>query len=519
MKIPTFIVTGYLDAGKTSFIESMLREQMNQNKRVLVFLFERGDCELRPVKKSLTKITFDVFHFEEQLAENVSSMKLYLTRYHPEEVWVEWNGMISFSMIERMFLESGLDAILKLQKVIYIGKEEMLKSMTNYTGEAPISLIQNADIAYITGQNGQHNSVLRGWNRELPIYYESQWKALVKTVYEKKRVDEKGYFFLSCILFLLVVTTPILEQFGGSTNRLITNFIGIILQAIPFLLIGVLLSSFIQVYISKERMEQIFQRNIGAGMLLSIIMGFFLPVCDCTSIPVFKSIVKKGVPLSMAVTFMTVSPVINPVVLLSTYYAFQGDMDIVFTRALLGIVCAIIIGLSFTIFTPNKILKEEGAMEYCNCGCEDFGGAMSLNKTKFYLFIRHAQVEFFLVARYLMYGSLISIVLQMFDTDGLLGAGASSTLLQLLCMMGLSFLFSLCSSSDAIIAKSYASRVCASSMMGFLVFGPMMDLKNIFMLSSSFRHPFVLRLLITTVVVCFTVIAIAYSLGIGGLVQ
>jgi uncharacterized membrane protein YraQ (UPF0718 family) len=80
-------------------------------------------------------------------------------------------------------------------------------------------------------------------------------------------------------------------------NTVINVFLGIILQAVPFLLIGVLLSSAIQIFIPKEWIERRFPKSIGLGMVVAILGGFCLPVCDCTSIPVFRSLVKKGIPL------------------------------------------------------------------------------------------------------------------------------------------------------------------------------------------------------------------------------
>lgn len=85
-------------------------------------------------------------------------------------------------------------------------------------------------------------------------------------------------------------------------------------------------------------------------MLVAILGGFCLPVCDCASIPIFRSLVKKGISLPVAITFMTATPVINPVVILSTYYAFNNNMTTVIGRICFGIIAAVIIGLVFAIW-------------------------------------------------------------------------------------------------------------------------------------------------------------------------
>ncbi len=137
----------------------------------------------------------------------------------------------------------------------------------------------------------------------------------------------------------------------------------------PFLVIGVLLSSAIQVYVSADWIRSKFPKNVVFGQLFAIVAGFCLPVCDCASIPVFKGLVKKGVPLSAAVTFMLVSPVINPVVILSTWYAFNGNLRIIAARCGLGVLCAVLTGLTYLISPPQKVLLTDPAIQ----GGEGYG--------------------------------------------------------------------------------------------------------------------------------------------------
>ena len=99
-------------------------------------------------------------------------------------------------------------------------------------------------------------------------------------------------------------------------------FTSIFFESLPFLLLGSLISSVIETYISNETLSKIIPKNKIIGSIVGIILGFFLPACDCAVIPVSKRLIKKKVPLNTAVSFMLASPIINPVVLLSTYYAF-----------------------------------------------------------------------------------------------------------------------------------------------------------------------------------------------------
>ena len=98
----------------------------------------------------------------------------------------------------------------------------------------------------------------------------------------------------------------------------------IFLESLPFLLLGSLISSIIETFVSDETMARIIPRNKVLGTIVGIFMGLFIPACDCAVIPVSKRLIKKKVPLNVAVSFMLASPIINPVVLLSTYKAFYA---------------------------------------------------------------------------------------------------------------------------------------------------------------------------------------------------
>ena len=133
-------------------------------------------------------------------------------------------------------------------------------------------------------------------------------------------------------------------------------FISIFFESLPFLLLGSFISSIIETYVSNETMARIIPKNKFFGSIVGVILGFFLPACDCAVIPVSKRLIKKKVPLNVAISFMLSSPIINPVVLLSTYYAFfKTNPNIFWFRILFGIVIAFLIGVIVGVVYDKKM--------------------------------------------------------------------------------------------------------------------------------------------------------------------
>ncbi len=538
MKMPVYIVTGYLDAGKTSFIHSVFQSKQNREKKILFLLFEEGEEKMEKtdelMTKELTIMPFEIYELQRNLTAVRKRIQDIIKRETFDEIWVEWNGMTSFRLIEELMLEEGGIGDCYIEKVIYIGEIWMLKEQLDKTGEIPFSQIVNSDLVVLREQKRkekplkkgrinaavemkQRMGMIAGVNRKALVFKEGEKQKIIREIYSRKSVRRLVSFLMILMLVILVFLSRQIWKEDFLLKKGLLNFIGILLQAMPFLILGVLLSSFIQVYISRAWIKRFFPKQTAAGMLCAVLFGFFLPVCDCTSIPVFKSLVKKGVPLSAAVTFMTVSPVINPVVILSTYYAFGGNIHIVLTRIGCGIVAAVLIGLSFKVGGTKSFLKNTEYLDiWCSCGCYELKDEMKPGMKKLYLFIRHAKSEFFSVFPYLLTGIFISVIIQLMHTEFDIHFEHSRFEIQLLIMMLLSFLFSLCSSSDAIVARSYQSSFSMGALFGFMVLGPMMDIKNMLMLSAGFTKRFVIRLMITCFFVCFAVVWVAWKLEGGG---
>lgn len=522
MAIPIYVVTGFLDAGKTTFLNNLLNRHDWRNVRTLVIQFETGEEEFHSRHNNCDTIKFpkkvleqQPYQIVEQICECIQSREL-------DEIWIEWNGVVPFSQLQSLLLHSSLRSLCKIRKVMHIADAANIENLLGRTGVALPEQIANCDFVVVRNVHSaaSYNRLRRlmnGINPGVNIYEIKAYKNLDKQLLAKNEYSVNIFLLIVVLLVVLyLVAKPVWEMFKIPVNTTINVFLGIILQAVPFLLIGVLLSSAIQVFIPKEMIERKFPKSIGMGMFVAILGGFCLPVCDCTSIPIFRSLVKKGIPLPVAVTFMTATPVINPVVILSTYYAFSGNMTIVIGRVCFGIIAAILIGFIFAIWPPKDHVLSGGALDrlMCSCGCYEDAESITTFKLKVGLFLRHSQAEFFSVGKYLMIGTFISSIFQTMGTTTFTSAQSGAGLaISILIMMVMAFVLSLCSSSDAVIARSFANQFPMGAIMGFLVFGPMMDIKNMMMLSSGFSKRFISRLFFTIFIICFVVVFLLSGLG------
>jgi uncharacterized membrane protein YraQ (UPF0718 family) len=522
MTIPVYVVTGFLDAGKTTFLNEMLCRPDWRDSEIAVLRFESGLAAFTDDAAHCTDVLFSKKDLDERLEQTAERIRELLDSRDFDEIWVEWNGVTPFSRLEELLLSQGLRRLCTIEKVIHIADAAKIETLLGRVGSALPEQIASCDFAVVRGAYTMRGlkkfrRLFAAANPGIRVFGAASGDDICRQLFRRKHSPWLMFLApLAPMIALYLLLSPLLESAAIPVNKIVNVFLGIILQAIPFLLIGVLISSAIQIFVSKSAIESRFPKTMGAGMLAAVLAGFCLPVCDCASIPIFRSLVKKGVPLPVAVTFMTATPVINPVVILSTYYAFSGNMRIVVGRVCFGLISAVLIGLAFALKPPKGAVLSGGTLDRLMCGCGFYEGveAVRTPRAKLDLFLRHAQMEFFDVGKYLVIGVFVSSVFQAFGAGGLVSEqGGAGLAVSLALMMLMSFALSLCSSSDAVIARSFANRFPAGALMGFMVFGPMMDIKNVLMLSSCFSKAFVARLAVTAFIVCFAVVFLLSDWG------
>ncbi|NDY55993.1 permease [Desulfovibrio sulfodismutans] len=302
----------------------------------------------------------------------------------------------------------------------------------------------------------------------------------------------------------------------------------IFLEAAPFLLLGSFLAALIECFVPPERMQRLFPKRAVPGVLAGLFAGLFLPVCECGIVPIVRRMLQKGVPPASAMTYMLAAPIVNPVVMASTYTAFQGDWFMMAARTAMGAVTALGMGLALSRLSAQDILLDPaGHGPACACGCgHDHGptGATGAGtgdapacapvtaRARITAVISHTAGEFLDMGGMLILGSLFAAAFKTLTPSTLLTLFETDPLLSIMAMMLLAILLSLCSEADAFVAASFTTFP-ASAKLAFLALGPMLDIKLAIMFQAVFTRRVVTALLIVPPVMVFV---LSYALSLFG---
>ena len=301
-------------------------------------------------------------------------------------------------------------------------------------------------------------------------------------------------------------------------------FTTIMLEAIPFLLLGALISAIIEEFVSEERISKMIPKNRVLGSLVGIFLGLFIPACDCAVIPIAMRLKKKKVPTNVIVSFMLASPIISPVVLLSTFFAFGEtekmllfglEMPKLFVyRTIFGILVALVVGIILDIVCKDSVLKEESVVNHehhhhhhhehehihtCNhhhegCSCSAHGKETgSIGRVKNIINIMYG--DFMGIISYMAVGAILAATMQILLPISNIGGIVQNKYISTFIMMLLAFALSLCSTSDAFISRTFMNSLSKNSILAFILLGPMIDIKNTIVLNKSFNKKFVIVLI------------------------
>lgn len=284
-----------------------------------------------------------------------------------------------------------------------------------------------------------------------------------------------------------------------------TIFLSIVIEALPFVMLGCVISGALHVFLTPERVKKLLPKNKLLSILVGSTLGFFFPSCECGIVPIVHQFVKKDVPTYTAFAFMITAPIINPIVLFSTYIAFGNTVKFVIWRVLGSLLVALVVGIWLAYINKESILRKD-AFQIDSAQEHEHHHEHAHKKASFWhkcwSVLTHGIDEFFDTGRYLIFGSFLAAAMQTYLPTGAILQLGRTKLLAILVMLILAATLSLCSEADAFIGSSLLSLFGNGPVVGFLVFGPMVDIKNLLMMKRYFKGTFMLKFVgIVTLVV------------------
>jgi len=276
-------------------------------------------------------------------------------------------------------------------------------------------------------------------------------------------------------------------------------FLGIFIEAAPYLLLGTLASGLVEVFFSTNELSRLLPHNRFLAVGLGGLLGLFFPVCECGSIPLARRLMTKGIPVPVGIAFLLAAPVINPIVIASTYAAF-GNTPIFWLRFALTLLIAVGVGLLFMIEPDStRIIRPvnvEGTHSFhFHLEHETQKQPLSL-KEKLKKIMLIAGDEFFEMGRFLVIGALLAALMQTVVPQTWLLALGQGPVLSVIVLSLLAVLLSVCSTVDSFIALAFTGTFSTGAVLAFLVYGPMVDIKATLMYLRVFRRRTVVVLVI-----------------------
>ncbi|KNZ40762.1 permease [Acetobacterium bakii] len=496
------IITGFLESGKTTFIKEVLnsREAEAFNKIVLLICeegFTDYDEELLE-KKNVKSIIL-----ENDSDLNDELFKQIFTKFNPDYIIVEYNGTWDISKL--LGLKTPFEY--KFRNIAFISEAGTFRNQLNNMISLMHPHIQNSNLVIFNRYKKIKPAIQKKLIRDIKNINPRIQTIFLKEFESDKIIKErfwaggkqgniflnlKVFIFVALSLFLILITNDF--DVYSAIQSTVTVFLSILMQATPFILLGAFISAGIQIFASTGWIMNQIAKGSWSSFLIAAAAGFFLPICDCGMVPIISGLLKKDTPLPQTITFWLASSAVSPIVILAMLYAFPEKPYLAAIRVVAGVVIGIVGGIILKLIQleNHDVLKEH--RQFQNIGNDILTLKYEGTKGKIEAVFAGAKVEFFRVSEYVIIGALISAILQTILPQTMKNFIGGNIILQFLVMILAAMLMSTCSTSNAFIGRSFSNNFSAVPILAFIVMGPMLDLKNMVMLSEILKEGFLIFL-------------------------
>ncbi|MGQ0774167.1 MAG: permease [Pseudonocardiales bacterium] len=284
-----------------------------------------------------------------------------------------------------------------------------------------------------------------------------------------------------------------------------TVFVAVCVQAMPFLVLGVLVSGLIAAFVPPSALRRMLPRRTASAVPVAGAAGMLLPGCECASVPVSRRLMQQGVPPAAACTFLLAAPAVNPVVLVSTAVAFPGEPRMVAARFLGSMTTAVVMGWLWARFGRTEWIAAR-ALRFAE---------PEPGRSAFAVFTETARHDLVSSGGFLVLGGLTAATLNVLVPASWMASLAGQVLLGILVMALLAVVLALCSEADAFVAASLSMLPLLPRLV-FLVVGPAVDVKLVALQTGAFGRGFAFRFAPVTFVVAIGAAVLAGVLMLGG---
>lgn len=295
---------------------------------------------------------------------------------------------------------------------------------------------------------------------------------------------QRRWLIAGLLLVAVFVSTRHLAGYAAidlpnKLQDLLTLTFSIIIESLPFILLGIGIAVMVRIWVPNIATARL-PKNGPLRRLYISLLGIFLPVCECGNVPLARGLVAKGFSPAESLTFLLAAPILNPITLITTQQAFQNDTHIVIARALGALAIANVIGWLFSKHRRPDLLLTPSFVAACKAENKHHHSRREHS-------IRLFSKELGAMLPALFIGALIAGLIQVLIPREVLLDLGSNPALSILVMMALAFIVSICSNVDAFFALAFSNTFSAGSIVSFLVFGPMIDIKMLHLMRTTYR--------------------------------
>jgi uncharacterized protein len=316
-----------------------------------------------------------------------------------------------------------------------------------------------------------------------------------------------------------------------AVSLFLIKFLAILWEAMPFIVLGAILAGILEEFLPQQAITKVLPKAVIPAVMMGAVLGLVFPMCECGILVVMRRLLRKGLPLACCIAYMLAGPIINVVVIFSTWIAFKDH----------GIgpeVVALRVGMGFVVATITALIVHLQYRKYGNSLLAKLAVPVSAStpvavpvtpaipapaptqtdfdpvppRKKTFLdrlgnISATAMHDFVDITLFLILGAVIASAAKLFITPGQIETlSREQPFLAIPAMMLLAVIMCLCSEADAFVAASF-TRMHTSAKVAFLVLGPMLDIKLLLMYTRVFRPR-----LIATIVTSVTLQVLIFSL-------